>query len=123
MVVTGFDETGFGAAKSEVIDLMDPSKECLPWVDFPITVMRGYGTLVQDEFVIYCGGWTLNNVIYNDKCYKMGPSEVTEINGAEFPIRQEAAANLFGDSLFVSGGYGEIFKIRNVINNYQQGIC
>ena len=78
MVTTG--TSGRYNNKSEVIDLMDPTKTCQPWVEYPIGVDSAVGVFIQDKVVI-CGGdstFTAGNGAV-DRCFALGPSEVTEM--------------------------------------------
>ena len=102
MVTTG--TSGRYNNKSEVIDLMDPTKTCQPWVEYPIGVDSAVGVFIQDKVVI-CGGdstFTAGNGAV-DRCFALGPSEVTEMTMSA--ASYSSAAGTFDQSFFISGGY------------------
>ena len=102
MVTSGLIN-GYYVTQSEVLDLLDPTVSCDPWIDYPLGVFGAVGTLLQsEELLITCGGSSsYADAITN--CYLLEPTKVTEIGGLHTGSFS-SAAGLFSNSLFIAGG-------------------
>ena len=108
MVTTG--TSGRYNNKSEVIDLMDPTKTCQPWVEYPIGVDSAVGVFIQDKLVI-CGGdstFTAGNGAV-DRCFALGPSEVTEMTMSAASY-SSAAGTFHSDPECLKNGKRPLFR-------------
>ena len=84
-------------------------------LDYNFGVAEAVGGLIQEEYMIICGGYSTDpNYIPHDKCFKMESSQVTEITGLNVASYSSAAC-VFGSDLFVTGG-GICSKIPQLIS-------
>ena len=113
LVTTG--TSGGYNTQSEVIDLLDPTKKCQPWADYPIGVDAAAGLFVQDKMIV-CGGDSTYEAGSGavDQCFEMGPTEVVEAAILETGS-YSSALGIFDQSVFLTGGFGKDLDFLRIV--------
>ena len=85
-----------------MIDLLDPNIRCEPWPDYPREVYGAIGALINNTYLITCGGVDTQESIRD--CYMLDQSTITPIHNLTVDSFYSASAAVLNQSLFVSGG-------------------
>ena len=96
------DATNNYVTKSEVIDLVNPTKSCQSWADHPTGTWFAAGALVDSQ-VILCGGDTPDGQVSNN-CHLITPASSEAIVSLNVGSRNSAATE-FNGKVLVAGGW------------------
>ena len=102
LAVSGKDATNNYVTKSEVIDLVNPTKSCQSWADHPTGTWFAAGALVDSQ-VIICGGDNPGEQLSFD-CHLITQATSEAIVSLNVGSRNSAATEINGKVL-VAGGY------------------
>ena len=88
--------------KSEVIDLVNPSKSCQPWADHPTGTKFAAGAFIDSQ-IILCGGDTPNEQL-SSNCHIITQKSSEAIVSLNVGSRNSAATE-FNGKVLVAGGW------------------
>ena len=100
------DATNNYVTKSEVIDLVNPTKSCQSWADHPTGTWFAAGALVDSQ-VILCGGDAPDDQLSND-CHLITPASSEAIVSLIVGSRNSAATVINGKVLVAGGLAGGV---------------
>ena len=101
MITTGWPYSN--GAHTEVLDLLNPTSNCAPGLEFPVEIQGATGGIV-DETPIICGGW--NGLTRIKECFKLVDNNWQPAGMLETGQSDMGTGNVVIEKqLLLSGGY------------------
>ena len=103
MITTGWPYSN--GAHTEVLDLLNPTSNCAPGLEFPVEIQGATGGLV-DKTPIICGGWNGTFGTFEERCFVMNSDSFHT-----FPLLKErwySSCVTIDNELWITGGSKDI---------------